>query len=171
MPIVIVLPGICAAILFPVLEKSDQAYPTMMSLLPNGLLGLTFAALIAAIVSSLASMSNSISTIFTMDIYRYFKGGEIPQKNLIKVGRFTVIVSLVIASLVAQPLLGSFESIFQYIQNFTGYFSPGIVVIFLVALFWKKATSLSVLVAALISLFGSTSVSYTHLTLPTIYSV
>ena len=68
MPIVIVLPGICAAILFPVLEKSDQAYPTMMSLLPNGLLGLTFAALIAAIVSSLASMSNSISTIFTMDI-------------------------------------------------------------------------------------------------------
>ena len=76
MPIVIVLPGICAAILFPVLEKSDQAYPTMMSLLPNGLLGLTFAALIAAIVSSLASMSNSISTIFTMDIYRYFKGEE-----------------------------------------------------------------------------------------------
>ena len=82
MPIVIVLPGICAAILFPVLEKSDQAYPTMMSLLPNGLLGLTFAALIAAIVSSLASMSNSISTIFTMDIYRYFKGGEDNQSSL-----------------------------------------------------------------------------------------
>ena len=155
MPIVIVLPGICAAILFPVLEKSDQAYPTMMSLLPNGLLGLTFAALIAAIVSSLASMSNSISTIFTMDIYRYFKGGEDNQSSLIKVGRYTVIVSLLIATLIAKPLLGSFESIFQYIQNFTGYFSPGIVVIFLVALFWKKATTLSVLVAAILSVVMS----------------
>ena len=169
MPIVIVLPGICAAILFPVLEKSDQAYPTMMSLLPNGLLGLTFAALIAAIVSSLASMSNSISTIFTMDIFRYFKSGEISQSNLIKVGRYTVVISLLIASLVAQPLLGSFESIFQYIQNFTGYFSPGIVVIFLVALFWKKATSLSVLIAALISLFGSIFISLQFPDLPFIH--
>ena len=169
MPIVIVLPGICAAILFPVLEKSDQAYPTMMSLLPNGLLGLTFAALIAAIVSSLASMSNSISTIFTMDIYRYFKGGEDNQSSLIKVGRYTVIVSLFIATLIAKPLLGSFESIFQYIQNFTGYFSPGIVVIFLVALFWKKATSMSVLIAALISLFASVLISLSYPDLPFIH--
>ena len=169
MPIVIVLPGICAAILFPVLEKSDQAYPTMMSLLPNGLLGLTFAALIAAIVSSLASMSNSISTIFTMDIYRYFKGGEDNQSSLIKVGRYSVIVSLFIATLIAKPLLGSFESIFQYIQNFTGYFSPGIVVIFLVALFWKKATSMSVLIAALISLFASVLISLIYPDLPFIH--
>ena len=169
MPIVIVLPGICAAILFPVLEKSDQAYPTMMSLLPSGLLGLTFAALIAAIVSSLASMSNSISTIFTMDIYRYVKGNEVSQFNLIKVGRITVVVSLIIAALIAKPLLGSFESIFQYIQNFTGYFSPGIVVIFLVALFWKKATSLSVLIAALISLFGSILISIQFPELPFIH--
>ena len=169
MPIVIVLPGICAAILFPVLEKSDQAYPTMMSLLPSGLLGLTFAALIAAIVSSLASMSNSISTIFTMDIYRYIKGNEVSQFNLIKVGRITVVVSLIIEALIAKPLLGSFESIFQYIQNFTGYFSPGIVVIFLVALFWKKATSLSVLIAALISLFGSILLSIQFPELPFIH--
>ncbi len=169
MPIVIVLPGICAAILFPVLEKSDQAYPTMMSLLPSGLLGLTFAALIAAIVSSLASMSNSISTIFTMDIYRYIKVNEVSQFNLIKVGRITVVVSLIIAALIAKPLLGSFESIFQYIQNFTGYFSPGIVVIFLVALFWKKATSLSVLIAALISLFGSILISIQFPELPFIH--
>ena len=155
MPIVIVLPGICAAFLYPSLEKSDQAYPTMMSLLPNGLLGLTFAALIAAIVSSLASMSNSISTIFTMDIYKHFKNDNVSQSNLIQVGRITVVLAVLIATLVAQPLLGSFESIFQYIQNFTGYFSPGIVVIFLVALFWKKATTLSVLVAAIVSLFLS----------------
>ena len=169
MPIVIVLPGICAAILFPMLEKSDQAYPTMMSLLPNGLLGLTFAALIAAIVSSLASMSNSISTIFTMDIYKYFKNDDVSQSNLIQVGRMTVIVSVTIATLVAQPLLGSFESIFQYIQNFTGYFSPGIVVIFLVALFWKKATSMSVLIAALISLIASILLSINFPELPFIH--
>ncbi len=169
MPIVIVLPGICAAILFPMLEKSDQAYPTMMSLLPNGLLGLTFAALIAAIVSSLASMSNSISTIFTMDIYKYFKNDNVTQSKLIQVGRITVIVSVLIATFVAQPLLGSFESIFQYIQNFTGYFSPGIVVIFLVALFWKKATSLSVLVAALISLIASILLSINFPELPFIH--
>ena len=169
MPVVIVLPGICAAILFPMLEKSDQAYPTMMSLLPNGLLGLTFAALIAAIVSSLASMSNSISTIFTMDIYKYFKNENVSQSNLIQVGRITVIVSVLIATLVAQPLLGSFESIFQYIQNFTGYFSPGIVVIFLVALFWKKATSMSVLIAALISLIASIIISINFPELPFIH--
>ena len=169
MPVVIVLPGICAAILFPMLEKSDQAYPTMMSLLPNGLLGLTFAALIAAIVSSLASMSNSISTIFTMDIYKYFKNENVSQSNLIQVGRMTVIVSVLIATLVAQPLLGSFESIFQYIQNFTGYFSPGIVVIFLVALFWKKATSMSVLIAALISLIASILISINFPELPFIH--
>ena len=169
MPLVIVLPGICAAVLFPLLETSDKAYPMMMSLLPNGLLGLTFAALIAAIVSSLASMTNSISTIFTMDIYKYFKNDNVTQSKLIQVGRITVIVSVLIATLVAQPLLGSFESIFQYIQNFTGYFSPGIVVIFLVALFWKKATSLSVLVAALISLIASILLSINFPELPFIH--
>ena len=155
MPLVIVLPGICAAMLFPVLEKSDQAYPTMMSLLPNGLLGLTFAALIAAIVSSLASMTNSISTIFTMDIYKTFSSKEPSQAKLISTGRKAVVISLVTAVIVAQPLLGSFDSIFQFIQNFTGLFTPGILVIFLVALFWKKATTLSVLVAAMSSLILS----------------
>ena len=170
MPVVIVLPGICAAFLFPVLEKSDQAYPTMMSLLPNGLLGLTFAALIAAIVSSLASMSNSISTIFTMDIYRYYRNEtEQNQLNLIKVGRVTVLVSMFIATMLAKPLLGNFESIFQYIQNFTGYFSPGIVVIFLVALFWKKATSMSVLFAAGISLVASIFISTSYPEIPFIH--
>jgi len=160
MPIVIVLPGICAAILFSDLEKSDQAYPSMMSLLPNGLLGLTFAALIAAIVSSLASMTNSISTIFTMDIYRSFSKEEPSQARLIGIGRVSVIASLFVAVFVAQPLLGSVSSIFQFIQEFTGFFTPGIFVIFLVALFWKKATSLSVLVAAILSLFISSMLYY-----------
>lgn len=158
MPLVIVLPGICAAYLFPkiLIEDSDTAYPTMMiELLPNGLLGLTFAALIAAIVSSLASLTNSISTIFTMDIYRKFSKNSNDQSKLVKVGRTTVVTSLLIAVLIAEPLLGDSKSVFQFIQNFTGLFTPGIVVIFLVALFWKKATSLSVLVAAI----GSVSLS------------
>jgi SSS family solute:Na+ symporter len=155
MPFVVVLPGICAAVLYPTLEKSDQAYPMMMSLLPNGLLGLTFAALVAAIVSSLASMTNSVSTIFTMDIYRSFVKSTPSEQKLVNVGRNMAWIALVVAVFCAQPLLGSMESAFQYIQNFTGFFTPGILVIFLVALFWKKATTLSVLVAAIMSLILS----------------
>jgi SSS family solute:Na+ symporter len=155
MPFVVVLPGICAAVIYPTLEKSDQAYPMMMSLLPNGILGLTFAALVAAIVSSLASMTNSVSTIFTMDIYRSYVKTKPSEQKLVNVGRNMAWISLVIAVLCAQPLLGSMESAFQYIQNFTGFFTPGILVIFLVALFWKKATTLSVLVAAIMSLILS----------------
>jgi SSS family solute:Na+ symporter len=158
MPFVVVLPGICAAVIYPALEKSDQAYPMMMSLLPNGLLGLTFAALVAAIVSSLASMTNSVSTIFTMDIYRSFSNSEPSEQKLVNVGRNIAWIALFIAVLCAQPLLGSMESAFQYIQNFTGFFTPGILVIFLVALFWKKATTLSVLVAAIMSLVLSFSI-------------
>ena len=94
-----------------------------------------------------------------MDIYKHFKKNEVSDSFLIDIGRAAVIISILIATIIAKPLLGSFESIFQYIQNFTGYFSPGIVVIFLVALFWKKATSLSVLIAALISLFASIIIS------------
>jgi SSS family solute:Na+ symporter len=169
MPFVVVLPGICAALLFTDLEVSDQAYPMMMSLLPNGLLGLTFAALVAAIVSSLASMTNSISTIFTMDIYRAFAGQEISEKKLVTIGRNTAWISLVIAVFCAQPLLGSMESAFQYIQNFTGFFTPGILVIFLVALFWNRATTMSVLVAALVSLILSIVIFFTFPEYPFIH--
>lgn len=157
MPLVVVLPGICAIVLLPSLKSGefDTAYPQMMLLLPSGLLGLTFAALVAAIVSSLASMTNSVSTIFTMDIYKQFLAKDVTDKKLVLVGRSVALVSIVIAVLCAQPLLGNLESAFQYIQNFTGFFTPGILVIFLVALFWKKATSLSVFVAAIASLFLS----------------
>ena len=155
MPFVVVLPGICAVLLIPQLDSPDTAYPAMMSLLPTGLLGLTFAALIAAIVSSLASMTNSVSTIFTMDIYKQFLSEEVDERKLVVVGRNVALISIIIAALCAQPLLGNLESAFQYIQNFTGFFTPGILVIFLVALFWKKATSLSVLIAALASLLLS----------------
>ena len=87
MPVIVVLPGVAAVILAPDLDAPDKAYPTMMKLLPAGLLGLVFAALIAAIVSSLASMMNSISTIFTMDIYRHFAARKKSEQHLVTVGR------------------------------------------------------------------------------------
>ena len=87
-----------------------------------------------------------------MDIYKQFLSEEVDERKLVIVGRNVALLSIVVAALCAQPLLGNLESAFQYIQNFTGFFTPGILVIFLVALFWKKATSLSVLVAALASL-------------------
>jgi len=148
MPIIVVLPGIAAVVLYPNLTSPDQAYPSMMSLMPVGIKGLVFAALIAAIVSSLASMTNSISTIFTMDIYAHMKGGK-SQHHYILVGRLASIASLVIAIAIAEPLLGQFDQAFQYIQEFTGLFTPGIVAMFLVGMFWKKATANGALAATI----------------------
>jgi len=156
MPLIVVIPGICAFLLAPNLDAPDQAYPEMMKLLPAGLFGLTFAALIAAIVSSLSSMTNSISTIFTMDIYRStFHHLEVSEKGLVRIGRSASLVSLIIAMVVAEPLLGKTEQAFQFIQEFTGFFSPGILVIFLFGLFWGKATSHSALAAAIVSVVVS----------------
>ncbi|MCM2681128.1 sodium/sugar symporter [Echinimonas agarilytica] len=147
MPLIVVLPGIAAVILYPQLSSPDQAYPSMMSLMPVGIKGLVFAALIAAIVSSLASMTNSISTIFTMDIYSKIKPKK-SQNHYVLIGRIASLVSLVIALIVAKPLLGEFDQAFQYIQEFTGFFTPGIVVIFVMGMFWSKATSMGALAAA-----------------------
>lgn len=148
MPIIVVLPGIAAVILYPNLTVADQAYPSMMDLMPVGIKGLVFAALVAAIVSSLASMTNSISTIFTMDIYHPIKPNQ-SQQHYVGVGRIATLISLIIALFMAEPLLGKFDQAFQYIQEFTGVFTPGIVVIFLVGMFWKKATSMGALSAAI----------------------
>ena len=147
MPVLVVLPGIAAVILSPDLTESDRAYPEVMKLLPVGIKGLVFAALIAAIVSSLASMMNSISTIFTMDIVAHH--GDRSEQQLVTIGRITSVTALIIAVLIARPLLGNFESAFQYIQEFTGLFTPGIVAIFLLAFFWKRTTANGALVAAI----------------------
>lgn len=155
MPVLVVLPGIAAVILTPDLESPDHAYPEMMKLLPTGLAGLVFAALIAAIVSSLASMMNSISTIFTMDIYLQFTKSTKTESQLVTVGRVTSLSAIIIAAIVARPLLGNFDQAFQYIQDFTGFFTPGVVVIFLMGIFWKKATALGAIGAALGSFFIS----------------
>lgn len=151
MPVIVVLPGIAAAMLVPELSKPDQAYPEMMKLVPHGLLGITFAALVAAIASSLGSMSNSISTIFTIDIYKQLINPNASEHKTVVVGRTVALVSMVIAVIVAKPLLGNLDQAFQYIQEFTGFFTPGIVVIFLLGFFWKKATATSALIAAVSS--------------------
>ena len=102
----------------------------------------------AAIASSLASMTNSISSFFTIDLYSRLKP-EASQQHYVKVGRVASLVSLCIALVVAQPLLGKFDQAFQYIQEFTGFFTPGIVVIFVMGMFWKRATSMGALSAAI----------------------
>jgi SSS family solute:Na+ symporter len=166
MPLIIVLPGIAAVVLAPDLAKPDQAYPTMMRLLPPGLLGLVFSALVAAIIASTASKINSIATIFTLDLYAKFRGertraedakgestGE--EKHLVLVGRITAVTAIVIAILVARPLVGSSEQAFQFIQEFTGFFTPGITVIFLLGLFWKRANEAGAIVAAVTSVLLS----------------
>ena len=161
MPVIIVLPGIAAVVLEPNLAKPDQAYPSMMSLLPTGLLGLVFAALIAAIIASTASKINSIATIFTLDIYSKVKSVQSRaaddtsdrafQNHLVLVGRTAATVSIVIAMLMARPLLGSLDQAFQYIQEFSGFVTPGITVIFLLGLFWPRATEAGALSGAVLS--------------------
>ena len=147
MPVLVVLPGIAAVILAPDLTAPDKAYPEVMKLLPVGVKGLVFAALIAAIISSLASMMNSISTIFTMDIVAHH--GDRSEQQLVTIGRVTSLSALIIAVIIAKPLLGNFSQAFQYIQEFTGLFTPGIVAIFLLAIFWKKTTANGALWAAI----------------------
>jgi SSS family solute:Na+ symporter len=148
MPVIVVLPGIAMFVLNSDLESPDQAYPAAMTLLPAGVLGLVFAALLAAIISSLASMINSISTIFTMDIYSSLVAAE-NQSNPVFVGRTVAVIAMALAMICARPLLGNFDQAFQYIQEFTGFFTPGIVVIFLLGMFWKKTTATGALSAAI----------------------
>jgi SSS family solute:Na+ symporter len=145
-PLLVVVPGIAAIVIAPGI-KNDQAYPTLMTLLPPGLLGIVFAALIAAIIASLGSKVNSIATIFTMDVYRTFNKTA-SEKKLVVTGRLTAIIALLIAVVVAKPLLGGFDQAFQYIQEFSGFFTPGITVIFLLGLFWKRATEFGAIMAA-----------------------
>lgn len=155
MPVIVVLPGIALFALNSDLSSPDQAYPSAMTLLPSGLKGLVFAALLAAIVSSLASMSNSISTLFTMDLLPSLRAAD-KQGDPVKVGRTVAVVAMVLAMLTAEPLLGKFDQAFQYIQEFTGFFTPGIVVIFLLGMFWKKTTAAGALAAAV----GSVALSF-----------
>jgi solute:Na+ symporter, SSS family len=157
MPVLVVLPGIAALVLAPHLARPDQAYPQLMTFLPSGLLGLVFAALLAAIVASMGSKINSIATIFTMDLYRQANPNA-KEHHYVIVGRTAAVVALAAAMLSAKPLLGGFDQAFQYIQEFTGFFTPGIGVIFLLGMFWPRATTASALAAAI----GSVAVSVVY---------
>ena len=167
-PLIVVVPGIAAYTIvnnpellstlgeigqqnIPSVGQSDKAYPWLLQLLPVGLKGLAFAALTAAIVSSLASMLNSTSTIFTMDIYKEYFDKDAGDKKTVNVGRISAAIALVIASITA-PLLGGIDQAFQFIQEYTGVVSPGILAIFLLGLFWKKATNKAAIIGALTSI-------------------
>lgn len=152
LPLIVVIPGIAAFLLAQkgviTIDKPDNAYPVLLSMIPAGLRGLAFAALVAAILSSLASMMNSISTIFTMDIYKTYLSNNASEKRLVNVGRITAILAMVIAVAIA-PLLTNLDQAFQYIQEFTGFISPGALAIFLTGFFYKKATANGALASAL----------------------
>lgn len=161
MPVIVVLPGIAAYVLWKNGEfqtemlkdgelMQDNAYPVLLNLLPAGLKGLSFAALTAAVVASLAGKANSISTIFTLDIYKEHFNKEASEKKLVWMGRVVVIVSMVLAIIIA-PFLGiDKKGGFEFIQEYTGFVSPGIFAMFIFGFFWKRATS----AAALFSIIG-----------------
>ena len=135
----------------PTAGDSDKAYPWLLQLLPSGFKGVAFAALAAAIVSSLASMLNSTSTIFTMDIYKQYINKSASDKSTVMVGRLSAAGALVIACVMA-PLLGGIDQAFQFIQKYTGMVSPGILAVFMLGLFWKKTTNKGAIWGALLSI-------------------
>lgn len=152
-PFIVVVPGIAAFALHAPLAKPDEAYPWLVStMLPQGIRGVAFAALVAAIVSSLASMMNSVSTIFTMDIFRSVSKNE--KADLVRVGMWASLASLVIATAIA-PALSTLDQVFQYIQEFTGFVSPGALAIFLAGFFYPRATSKGAFAAAIVTFVAS----------------
>ncbi len=167
-PLIVVVPGIAAYVMVndpeimqnlgeagqfnvPSTDQADKAYPWLLQFLPTGLKGIAFAALAAAIVSSLASMLNSTSTIFTMDIYKQYIDKNANDKKTVNVGRISAAVALTIAVIMA-PLLGGIDQAFQFIQEYTGIVSPGILAVFLLGIFWKKTTNNAAIWGALLSI-------------------
>ena len=139
--------------------KPDHAYPTLMNLLPAGLKGVAFAALTAAIVASLAGKANSISTIFSLDIYKKFFNKEATERKLVLTGRWAVIIAMLIGAVVA-PQLKSLDQAYQFIQEYAGFFSPGVLAIFLLGMFWKKTTAGAGLAGALLTVPISTVLKF-----------
>lgn len=184
-PFIVVIPGIIAYVLFTQPEGTtniagvteaftkadgtinyDKSYPWLISrFIPVGFQGLVLAALTAAIVSSLASMLNSTSTIFTMDIYKPYIEKKASEKKLVTVGRITAAVALAVA-VVLSPIMGNIPQMFQYIQEYTGLVSPGILAIFLMGLFWKKTTNKAAIIGALSSIVVAFALKATIVDLP-----
>jgi len=162
-PLIVVIPGIAAFVLYQKgyfhaemldssgILKPDHAYPVLMNLLPVGIKGLAFAALTAAIVASLAGKSNSIATIFTLDIYKKYIQPDASETRLVRVGRWSVVAASLVAIIVA-PALRSFDQLYQFIQEYVGFISPGVFAIFLLGFFWKRTTSRAALFAAVLTI-------------------
>ena len=160
MPVIVVLPGIAAYVLYKdgsfqteMLQNGelnpDRAYPVLLNLLPVGLKGLAFAALTAAIVASLAGKANSIATIFTLDIFKKKIQPDATEEKQVKIGKITVVVAMILAVIIA-PLMGiDKKGGFQYIQEYTGFVSPGIFAMFIMGFFWKKTSSNAALFATI----------------------
>lgn len=151
MPLIVVIPGIAAFVLGADIAKPDQAFPWVLSnYVGVGFKGLVFAALVAAIGSSISSMVNSASTIFTLDIYKTLIKKEASDKHYVNVGKISAAMALVVGVIIA-PALGNLDQVFQYIQEYTGYISPGVVAVFIFGIFWKRTTSNAALAAILVS--------------------
>ncbi|MEO6720858.1 MAG: sodium/sugar symporter [Ferruginibacter sp.] len=170
-PVIAVLPGIAMYVLHQKglfhkemadaagTLKPDHAYPTLMNLLPAGLKGIAFAALTAAIVASLAGKANSISTIFSLDIYKKYFNKDATEQKLVRMGRWAVIISMVIAAIVT-PALKSLDQAYQFIQEYVGFISPGVLAIFLLGLFWKRTTTSAAMAGALLTIPISTVLKF-----------
>lgn len=168
MPIIVMLPGIAAYVLYKngALQEemapggifnADNAYSAILGFLPNGMKGLSLAALTAAIVASLAGKANSIATIFTMDIYQKYIDKKASEKKLIRVGKLTIIISIVVSLLFTwDDLLGiGSAGGFTFIQKYTGFISPGVFAMFLLGMFWKRTTGTAAIVGLLTGFFMS----------------
>lgn len=169
-PVIVVLPGITMFVLHKNglfqremmpdgIVKPDHAYPTLMNLLPPGLKGVAFAALTAAVVASLAGKANSISTIFSLDIYKKYFNKQATEKQLVGIGKWVVIVSMGIAALIA-PALKSLDQAYQFIQEYVGFISPGVLAIFLLGFFWKRTTASAALTGSLLTIPVSTILKF-----------
>jgi len=168
-PFIVCIPGVCAfyimnspdcadlrASLAGSLDRPDDAYPWLIrNFTPTIIKGLSFAALAAAVISSLASMFNSTSTIFTMDIYKRFFNKNASEKKLVNVGRMTSVAALLLALIAVYPIMGGADQAFQVIQEYSGFVYPGIVVIFGLGLLWKRASGTAAVVAAIGTFFFS----------------
>lgn len=162
-PIIAVLPGIAMYVLYQEglfhaemrnadgILKPDHAYPTLMNLLPTGLKGVAFAALTAAVVASLAGKANSIATIFSLDIYRKYFNKTASETEIVRTGRWSVIIAMGIAACVA-PALATLDQAYQFIQEYVGFISPGVLAIFLMGFLWKRTTSGAALAGTLLTI-------------------
>ena len=160
LPFVVVLPGIAAYVLKADIAKPDEAYPWLLNrYLYPGVKGIAVAALLTAIISSVASIANAVSTIYTMDLYKSLINKKASDKNLILTGRIATALALIIA-IILSPLLRNIDQVFQFIQEFGGLLTPGYTAIFLFGLFWKRTTTKSVLWAGIDTIPLSLALKY-----------